>query len=168
LYVVLTGRRSALLAGDYTLHQAMTGREIATLLADGKIDTNEVSVKILEGWTAEQIAAELERLICLHHGNPAERHFFWGIDKEGRAIAEILQRESVDRRNGSSPSSLVLCAGSVGSKEEFLTEVEKLRSSGHMIRGYALAVVSRFPSSTISVDTGRGNKIEIISLLHIA
>ncbi len=61
LYVVLTGRRSALLAGDYTLQQAMTGREIATLLADGKIDTNEVSVKILEGWTAEQIAKELEK-----------------------------------------------------------------------------------------------------------
>jgi hypothetical protein len=129
---------------------------------------NTESFSTLAKSQLESAAEDLARLICLHHGNPAERHFFWGIDKEGRAIAEILQRESVDRRNGSSPSSLVLCAGSVGNKEEFLTEVEKLRSSGHMIRGYTLAVVSRFPSSTISVDTGRGNKIEIISLLHIA
>lgn len=61
LYVILTGRRSALLAGEYTLNQSMTGREIATILADGKVDTNEVSVKILEGWTAKQIAAELDK-----------------------------------------------------------------------------------------------------------
>lgn len=61
LYVILTGRRSALLAGVYTLNPSMTGREIATLLADGKVDINEVEVKILEGWTAKQIAAELEK-----------------------------------------------------------------------------------------------------------
>lgn len=61
LYVVLTGRRSALLAGEYTLNQSMTGREIATILADGKVDANEVSVKILEGWTSKQIAAELDK-----------------------------------------------------------------------------------------------------------
>lgn len=61
LYVILTGRRSALLAGEYTVNQTMTGREIATILADGKVDDDEVSVKILEGWTTKQIAAELAK-----------------------------------------------------------------------------------------------------------
>ncbi len=61
LYIILTGRRSALLAGDYTLNATMTGREIATVLADGQIDADEVTVKILEGWTSKQIATELEK-----------------------------------------------------------------------------------------------------------
>lgn len=61
LYIILTGRRSALLAGEYTLKQTMTGREIATTLAAGHVDTGEVKVKILEGTTAKEIAAQLEK-----------------------------------------------------------------------------------------------------------
>lgn len=82
LYIILTGRRSALLAGEYTLKQTMTGREIATILAAGHIDTGEVKVKILEGTTAKEIAAQLEKA-----GVVSSTDFMAAIaTKDGRTI----------------------------------------------------------------------------------
>lgn len=61
LYIVLTGKRSALQAGPYVLKPTMTGREIATALTSGEIDNDEVKVKVIEGATATEIAAQLDK-----------------------------------------------------------------------------------------------------------
>jgi UPF0755 protein len=61
LYIILTGKRASILADTYQLSPSQSIRDIARVLTNDQSDGKEVTVKILEGWTAAQIAAELEK-----------------------------------------------------------------------------------------------------------
>lgn len=61
IYVVLTGARSNILAGSFTLNDTMTGRQILHALTATPDDARQVKVKILEGSTNKVIAAQLEK-----------------------------------------------------------------------------------------------------------
>lgn len=61
LYIVASGLRADLLPGQYNVNASMTGRQIASLLTTDQNKAKEVTVKILEGLTAKQIAAQLDK-----------------------------------------------------------------------------------------------------------
>ncbi|MBU4360644.1 endolytic transglycosylase MltG, partial [Patescibacteria group bacterium] len=56
-YVWLKGWQSSIQAGTYIL-TPMSISDVATTLVSGKVD-NEISLKFIEGWTAQEIANEL-------------------------------------------------------------------------------------------------------------
>ncbi len=60
LYVLLTGSRSDIRSGIYTLNPSMTGRQILHELTTTNGNDREVKVTILEGSTNKEIAAQLE------------------------------------------------------------------------------------------------------------
>lgn len=61
IYVMASGLRSSLLPGEYELNSSMTGRQIARTITNDLTARKEVTVKILEGWTAVEIASQLEK-----------------------------------------------------------------------------------------------------------
>lgn len=61
LYVLITGRRGSLLAGDYTINHAMSGRQILEIFIGDQPETQEVTITIPEGLTATEIANRLEK-----------------------------------------------------------------------------------------------------------
>lgn len=61
VYMVLTGRRSSILAGTYLIPRNSSIRDMASIVTSAPTNDKEVTVKILEGLTAKEIAAELEQ-----------------------------------------------------------------------------------------------------------
>ncbi|MBI2984665.1 MAG: endolytic transglycosylase MltG [Candidatus Kerfeldbacteria bacterium] len=61
LYIALTGRRAGILGGEYTLRRDQSIRDIARLVTTPPDTTREVTIKLLEGWTAEAMADVLDR-----------------------------------------------------------------------------------------------------------
>lgn len=61
LYVLITGRRGTLRAGDYTITHAMSGRQILEILVGNQPEAQEVKITIPEGMTATEIADRLEK-----------------------------------------------------------------------------------------------------------
>ncbi len=61
LYVVLTGHRSDLLAGEYVFTTAPSIRTLVREFTTPPEGQPEVSVKILEGWTAKDMSTVLEK-----------------------------------------------------------------------------------------------------------
>ena len=62
LYTILQGQRSQIKSGDYMLDHGMSGRTILrTLTATNPLSDQEVTVKVLEGSTNQQIAKLLEK-----------------------------------------------------------------------------------------------------------
>lgn len=60
-YIALSGLRASLLPGEYTLTSGQSIREIAKLISTPPSGPNEVTVKLLEGWTAADMADVLGR-----------------------------------------------------------------------------------------------------------
>lgn len=61
LYVLLTGARSDIRTGNFTLNRAMTGKDILHSLTTSSTDERQVKVTIVEGATNTEIAAQLEK-----------------------------------------------------------------------------------------------------------
>lgn len=59
LYIIVTGRRSSIVTGDFTLKQTMNVPDIAHILTDAGAVSNEVTVQIREGMTAKSVATLL-------------------------------------------------------------------------------------------------------------
>lgn len=60
-YIILTDRRSGLLAGDYVLNRGMNVAQIAAAMTDADLASDEVTVKIREGMSTAAVAALLEQ-----------------------------------------------------------------------------------------------------------
>lgn len=61
IYIITSGLRASLLPGEYPVSPSMTGREIARLLTTDQTSFREVTVKIIEGSSANEIAGQLEK-----------------------------------------------------------------------------------------------------------
>lgn len=61
LYVVLTGSRSDIHEGTYTLNHGMTGKDILHALTNQPTDERQVKVTIIEGSTNKEIAEQLDK-----------------------------------------------------------------------------------------------------------
>lgn len=59
LYARLNGTAASLKAGVYTLPTVSSTRDIIRHLASGGSDTDEVTIRIIEGWTSQQIEDHL-------------------------------------------------------------------------------------------------------------
>ena len=60
-YVMLKGGSQNIQAGNYELSASMTIPEIVEHLTEGKVYSNEVRIRINEGWNLDQIANEIEK-----------------------------------------------------------------------------------------------------------
>lgn len=56
VYIFVTGRRSSILEGEYAVTNDMSIREIARLVTTAPTGPEEKTIKLLEGWTAENMA----------------------------------------------------------------------------------------------------------------
>lgn len=60
MYILLTGKRSNILVGEYELKRNQSIREIARIVTT-EPEEEEVEVKLIEGWTAEAMADVLDQ-----------------------------------------------------------------------------------------------------------
>ena len=61
VYTFIEGVANKLHAGTYTLSPNMSTKEIVLVLSQGKLISNERTVKILEGWSNQEIGEYLEK-----------------------------------------------------------------------------------------------------------
>ena len=61
VYTFIEGVANKLQAGTYTLSPNMSTKEIVLVLSQGKLISNERTVKILEGWSNQEIGEYLEK-----------------------------------------------------------------------------------------------------------
>lgn len=60
LYAKNNNLQSKLQAGVYNLSQTMSIKNIVAKISQGQVNSQEISVKLLEGWTSDQMGAYLE------------------------------------------------------------------------------------------------------------
>ena len=61
LQVLLSGKRSAIIAGDYKVDVPLTISQLVTKITGGEVQDRERSITIVEGWTKEEIGTYLEK-----------------------------------------------------------------------------------------------------------
>lgn len=61
IYTFIEGVSQKLQAGTYKLSTDMSIKEIVSVLSQGKLISNERTIKIIEGWTNQEIGAYLEK-----------------------------------------------------------------------------------------------------------
>lgn len=60
-YIWLNKKESSLQAGKYVLNPILNIKEIVDIFVKGEVNNSEMTVKIIEGWSARDIAAYLEK-----------------------------------------------------------------------------------------------------------
>lgn len=55
IYLKLSGNQTKIMAGSYAIEPGQNAKEIIALLAQGKIIANETNIKIIEGWSINDI-----------------------------------------------------------------------------------------------------------------